>query len=41
MAENTRTHYGEISPAVCGVTQESHCQRRSLSVQEHMPTGKA
>ena len=39
MAEDSRTNYGEISPAVCRTQEKPHCQGGPLSVQEYLSAG--
>ena len=40
MAENPRAYHGEVPGIVCGTAEKPHCQRRSLSVQEHLSAGE-
>lgn len=41
MAEDPRTHHGEVPPALCRITQESHRQGGLVPVQKHLSTGRA
>lgn len=41
MAEDSRTNNGEISAAVCGAAEKSHCQGGLVPVQKHLPAGTA
>lgn len=41
MAEDSRTHYGEIPAALCGAAEKSHCKGGIVPVQKHLPAGTA
>lgn len=41
MAEDSRTHYGEIPAALCGAAEKSHCKGGLVPVQKHLPAGTA
>jgi len=38
--KRTGTDYVQVPGTVCGPQEVSHCQRRVVPVQEHVPIGK-